>query len=191
MATKTTMRWILLAWSVGAMVLGAATHALHQPFNTPDATRLANKLHLSTNDPQVIHILSTSCGCSKKVMTHLLQRHPIPGVKELVLIVDDTSPSLEGTPSLLAGLQDEGFTLEHKPVEDVARNMGLHGVPLMIVMSKSHVLQYEGGYGRHYDDDSRIIAETSRGLNARSLPAVGCAVGAHLKRLADPLHLKY
>lgn len=209
--TDTILRWLLVVWMLGAILIGALLVSYHQPFQAPDegdASLLALAPPLApdpTRPWRAVHFLSGSCGCSQRVMAHLLARHPLPGVQEQILLIDNSDnpdnpdnsdanpePYLPGTANLLTRLKDDGFQVTHLPPARIPANSGLHGVPLLLLASSGNTHKiYLGGYGRLNDQDTVLLAALRQGRPTTPLPILGCAVGAHLRRTLDPLHLKY
>jgi hypothetical protein len=184
----------LVIWVVAVILVGGALTSFHQPFQTPAESILALSRAAAPNTWQTVHILSGSCGCSQRVLRHLLDRRPLDGVAEQILLVDGLAGSeqdLPGTAALLEQLQRAGFAVRHLAAKDIPREYGLRGVPLLLVVSPRHHVAYLGGYGSQGDQDLRILTELRSGQEAKVLPVVGCAVGSHLRQQADPFHLKY
>jgi hypothetical protein len=184
----------LLLWAGAVILVGGALTSFHQPFQAPAESILALSRPAAPNTWQTVHILSGSCGCSQRVLRHLLERRPLNGVAEQILLVDGLAGSeqdLPGTSTLLDQLQHIGFAVRHIAAQDIPREYGLRGVPLLLVVSPRHQIAYLGGYGTHGDQDLRILSDLRSGHAAKVLPVLGCAVGSHLRQQADPFHLKY
>jgi len=194
-------RWFALlwigVWASGVVLLGAVLTSFHQPFRAPEGA--ASELALlgspgSQRQPmgwRAIHVISGSCGCSQRVMQHLLLRGAIAGVGEQVVVMDGKTEDLPGSEDLMARLDRAGFPVTHAPEEEMARRYGVHGVPLLIVIGPDEHVVYMGGYGPHEDQDNLIVEQVRAGHRPRTLPIVGCAVSAGLRQQVDPFHLKY
>lgn len=190
--------WFFIAW-VGVVVLvGGILTSYHQPFVMPDANAL--KLVLAKGAEggvrsgahwQTTHLLSGGCGCSRRIMQHLLQRRVMPGVFEQVALVDDDEANLPGTAEVLDSLKASGFGVSHVASRDIAATSGVQGVPLLLVASPEGKVVYLGGYGPGLDQDAEILRRVRGGSAVAPLPVIGCAIGMRVKRSSDPFRLKY
>jgi hypothetical protein len=190
MAGKHVSR-LLAAWAVAVILVGGVLTSYHQPFRTPD-----EKLLLLMTDPghgewKALHLLSGGCGCSRRVMLHLLARQKMDHVEEQVLMVDDQESYLPDVETLLGKLQKAGFSVSHIAADHIPDEAGFSGVPLLVFASPEGKPAYIGGYGTAGDQDTAIYANLRAGRAQKSLNVIGCAVGSRVRRAADPLHLKY
>lgn len=182
------------AWMGVVILIGAVLTSYHQPFRTPDDTILALAPPPEHSGWQAIHILSGSCGCSQRVMSHLLERRPRSDIHDQIVVLDGEEPYLPGSRDLLAQLSSEGFPITHLAVASLPQNIGLRGVPLLVLASStsgSRNLAYIGGYGSRGDQDGEIFEKIRSGQTPKPFTVVGCAIGKALRRKADPFHLKY
>jgi hypothetical protein len=124
-------------------------------------------------------------------MRHLLERHPSDGIQEQILMVDSEEPELPETGTLLARLRLEGFPVTHIAAINIPADIGLNGLPLLVLASPEKKVAYLGGYGTRGDQDGRIFRQIRSGETPQTLAVIGCAVGSRLRRKVDPLHLKY
>lgn len=194
------IRAFAFLWMACSILFGSLLMSYHQPFRAPLGSGILALAPLSpTADPhnpqwRAIHILSGSCACSQRVMAHLAERGPVPGITEQILLIDITDGPdlyLPGSRSLLARLQRSGFTVHHLRSSDIPPTTGLRGVPLLLFANPEGHVAYLGGYGPRGDQDTILLADLRSGSSAAPLPVLGCAIGAHLRRTLDPLHLKY
>ena len=139
----------------------------------------------------MLHVLSGSCGCSQRVMAHLLRRGVSGGVFEQILVVDGNEPYLPESADLLGRLAATGFQVTHIRASNVPAAVGLHGLPLLMLATAEGRVRYKGGYGMNGDQDAAILRQVIVGRAPRALAVLGCAVGAELRRKADPFGLKY
>lgn len=191
MRTNSPIRWLLAAWIFAVILLGAILTSYHQPIHTPGENILLLAGGPSPGQWRAIHLLSGSCGCSQRVMRHLLERPRLDHVDEQILVIDDDSPYLPESSGLLQRLRQQGFSVTHIAAKDIPGNVELRGVPLLLFVSPEGHLRYAGGYGSHYDQDLPILRQIRSGKSPRPLTLLGCAVGNRLKRKADPFRLKY
>ena len=188
--TKKTS-WLFAIWALAVVFIGGVLMSYHQPFQTPSSRILALGGQSGAHRWTALHLLSSGCGCSQRVMLHLLQRRPFDGIAEQVVLIDGDEPSLPETTTLLARLTQEGFSVVHKAAKDIPQNIGLHGVPLLVFASSEDKILYMGGYGVHSDQDSNILQQIRSGNSPKPIAVLGCAIGARLQREVDPFHLKY
>ena len=182
---------IVVLWTVAVVLMGGIFTSYHQPFNIPGEGVLALVQDPGRGNWRTLHILSTGCGCSLRVMQHLLVRHPFPDVKEQVLLIGDDEASSPVTDELIAKLRRQGFSLTRIAAKDVPKQAGLHGVPLLVVASPENKIAYIGGYGAHGDEDGPVLAQARAGKKMIPLPILGCAIGSRIRQQADPFGLKY
>ena len=181
------------AWAAIVVLIGGALTSFHQPFRLPEADALSRTLVPVSSMPHwtVTHILSGGCGCSRRVMLHLLQRKPTPDVFEQVVLVDGGENDLPGTDKVLSSLRLAGFAIVDASRREVTPSSPLNAVPLLMVTSPQGKVAYVGGYGTAGDKDDQILHQLRAGLPVAALPVIGCAVGKRARRLADPFRLKY
>jgi hypothetical protein len=181
----------LALWTIATIVIGSALTSYHLPFRLPSRTILSLVAPTDINQWEAVHILSGSCGCSQRVMRHLLQRRPLDRIREQILMIGGEAPDLPDTADLPARLRLEGYSLTRIAATDIPAEIGLHGLPLLVVASPNKKIAYLGGYGPRGDQDIRIFKQVQSGEVPETFSVLGCAVGATLRRKADPLHLKY
>ena len=129
MKARKKLLCLLAIWAIVVILVGGALMSYHQPFQLPSRTILSLARQTDTHQWEAVHILSGSCGCSQRVMRHLLARRPVDGVQEQILMVDGEEFDLPDTRALLASLQLEGFAITHIAAKSVPADVGLHGVP--------------------------------------------------------------
>lgn len=184
-------RVLFATWTVAVIVLGGILTSYHQALRTPSEGILALASTPSTPGWRAIHVLSGNCGCSQRVMRHLMSRPKFDGFTEQLVLVDDQEPPLAGSSELISQLEVRGFSPKRVAVRDIPPGVGLRGVPLLVIASPEGRIAYIGGYGSRGDQDVSIMQKVRSGATASALPIVGCAVGRSLRRSVDPFHLKY
>jgi hypothetical protein len=182
---------LLVAWAGVAVLAGAILTSFHQPMRQPEAKILTLTRGEAKNRWRLVHFLSGSCGCSQRVMRHLLARGRFAGVAEEVVLVDGGEEYLPGSRELADELDRTGFVVTHIRTDAIPRDAGLHGVPVLVVARPDGPIVYMGGYGSGSDQDTRIFDEARAGGTVRRLAIVGCAVGARARAAADPFRMKY
>ncbi len=192
-------------WVAAVLLIGAVLTSYHQPIRPPQDSILslvstprepalrpaADSVSPAGGGFRMLHVLSGSCGCSQRVMAHLLRRGAGKGVLEQILVVDDAGPYLPESAGMLDQLAAAGFQVTHLRASAVPAAVGLHGVPLLVLATADGVVRYKGGYGMNGDQDTAVLSRVSAGGVPRVLAVLGCAVGAELRRKADPFGLKY
>jgi len=189
------LRAIALAlWLPAALVPAAllmASHLITLP--TPSTEALASAIGGARAPAErgrwlVLHALYGKCGCSRRVVEHLVRRRARRDVVERVLLVD-------GEPELLGRLTEAGFLVEPLTAEALHARYHVESVPLLVVASPEDRVAYVGGYTeRQRGPDIRdvaIVDAALRGVSTSPLPLFGCAVSEKLQRALDPLGLKY
>jgi hypothetical protein len=177
---------------MSAVVLaGGILTSYHQPFRAADGKLLELAQVSSPGRWHAVHLLAGGCGCSQRVMTHLLERGVAAGVTEEVVVVDGPEPYLAGSATLLEQLKTRGFNVSHRAVAEIAPEMGLRGVPLLLVADPDRKVRYMGGYGSRGDQAGPILTALEQGREVRVEALIGCAVGSQLRHKADPFALKY
>lgn len=197
MRSNSLTSWFFAVWAVGVVLIGGALTSFHQPFRLPEAEALSRGLGkyspLGDGPPawKMTHLLSGECGCSRRVMTHMLERGPASGVEEQIFLVDGGEPYLPDTDKVLTSLRSAGFPITHIADRDIPSNARFRAVPLLMVVSPEGGVAYLGGYGSAGDKDEDILDRVRAGSSVTSLPVIGCAVGNRIRKVSDPFHLKY
>src|SRR5438105_473548 len=76
-------RVALLAWALSTAILGVALLAFHQPLPLPEARAMT-----ATGRWTLVHALSLTCPCSRRVLDYLKARGSRRDVEERILLVD-------------------------------------------------------------------------------------------------------
>jgi hypothetical protein len=187
----------LAAWVVACVVVGAyllASHLLTLP--TPAAAdpvlrrAIAAQRHAGQRDRWlVLHVVFDDCGCSQRVLAHLLSTRRPAGVAERVVYVTE-HPAEASTGAIPA----HGFELEVVTPDQLAAEYHIEAAPLLVIVDPHDTVRYAGGYTpRKQADDVRdlaVITAVLHGEAVESLPAFGCAVGRSLRSTLDPLGIR-
>ncbi len=186
----------LTTWAGAVLLAGGVLYSYHVPFRAPGVGILQLASLQSVGRWHALHILSGSCGCSQKVMRHLLERRPLKGVEEEVIVLDEadrggTGAYLSGSAELLTALSQEGFAVSHLNSAALPPDAGVLGIPLLVFADAGGKVRYAGGYGEKSDQDVSLFQGLRSGHDVTALGVVGCAVGVKLRRTADPFHMKY
>jgi hypothetical protein len=184
--------WTLVGlWAAAVVLVGGALTSLHQPMREPEAKILTLARGEASGSWRAVHFLSGSCGCSQRVMRHLLARGRFAAAAEEIVLVDGGEDYLEGSAALVQRLDRAGFRVTHVRADSISPDTGLHGVPLLVLARPDGSVAYMGGYGAGSDRDGALLEQAKAGGALKRLGIVGCAVGARLRGAADPLRLKY
>lgn len=178
-------RLLLGVWTCAVLVAGSVLSSFHQPFliNSSGIEVLLPKA--ASQNWQAIHLLDLECGCSQRVLRHLRERGPLPGVEERIIVFEGARK-----PAVLAEFKALGWRVE---TFDDKRPTGKQvlSVPLLIYLSPDGKIRYQGGYGPTYREDVHIWRQLQSGNSPRVAAAYGCAVGQRLQRALDPFAWKY
>jgi hypothetical protein len=182
-------------WIAGGLVLGTLLLLRHRaalPSPAAGDSALSNSLAgLRTPAEQgrwmAVHVLYTSCRCSQRIISHLLEGERPAGVVEKVLLVGETG-------RLGARLGARGFAVTPIEPTELAARFHIEGAPLLLVVGPDGSVRYSGGYtGRKQGADVRdraIIAAAMAGQPVDDLAVFGCAVSERLKQIITPLDAK-
>ena len=193
--------WLTIAaWAVICVLIGASLlidHLISLP--EPAAADPTFQQALARQRPAdarghwwVVHVIADGCGCSRRVLDHLIAGHRPGDLVERVVFV--TQHPRDAAPTL-AELALAGFTVDVVEPEALVARYGVEAAPLLIAVDPGGTLRYAGGYTRRKQAadirDLDILAALRRGEPVEPLPAFGCAVGAHLRSKLDPLGIRY
>jgi len=193
------MRFVFVAWVVLGLLVGAsllAPHLLALP--TPAATNPALEAAIATSrSPSerdrwyALHVLYESCGCSQRILDHLLASpRPVELAERIVLVADDGV----GAPALRARLDASAFAVDVVLPDDLEPRYVVGVAPVLVVAAPDGSIGYVGGYTRVKQGpdlrDHAIIAALRAGSTVAALPTFGCAVSRGLADDLDPLGIR-
>jgi hypothetical protein len=150
-----------------------------------------NGLKISTQDLQkwgIYHFFDTRCACSRNILKNLLKRSALSSstMHEKIFYYGDLSENLEQ-------LRQLGY-----PVEKVNfKQLGVTGVPLLVVFDPQKTIRYAGGYSDRainplqIPNEKKLIQNIIQQKHTDPYPVIGCAVSKEYQKLLDPLGLKY
>jgi hypothetical protein len=177
---------MLLVWFGGLTVLCAGMLARHLiALPAPSATKLLGQrlssLASSTPAFVAVHVLSSECQCSQRVVRHLLDSERPSGWHEIVLWVGELAPA----PELVAK-----FDVRRLTTAELAA-LGIEAAPILIAIDPSGDVRYAGGYtdrkqGPVFHDLEVLAAARGPALFA-ALPVYGCATSDRLQRALSKL----
>jgi hypothetical protein len=173
-----------------SLVVGSIMMASHTPFQAnPDGlSYLAREMGTARGSWQAIHLLSTTCSCSRGVAEHLIARGPMPHLKEQIVLAGNDH-------ALVRRLTLAGFAVRSVDPETIADRYHVAGAPWLVFVSPQGELRYQGGYtpahARNDYQDQQLWADVSSGRSVEPLPVLGCALGKRLQHTLDPLGIKY
>lgn len=196
-------RLFLGVWGAGILVVGASLMAGHVvSLPVPRATDSRLRASLAAG-PGVVkgrwsahHVLYQSCGCSQRVLSHLLKRRARPDLVETVVYVRDPAATDASEPATVgAEVQRAGFGFETSTPAELERRYAVEAAPFLLVGDGSGAVRYAGGYtarsGSAQIEDGEIIDGLQAGRPMGALPVFGCAVSSRVQQAIDPLGLKY
>ena len=188
-AGRNLARLALPLWAFGMVIAGAALmvdHWVGLIVSPGDGRAVVSLAGAPAHRWTVAHVLYAACPCSRRVVTHLIERRPIDGVTEVVLVVGH----LRAEPAL----RDAGFSVVNVDVDDLAR-LGIDAAPAFVVVDGDGAVRHAGGYTAHKQGldyaDVEAVDALRNGDVVTALPVLGCAMTRELQRALDPLLLKY
>jgi hypothetical protein len=193
---------LLTLWAVALVLLGGflmAPHVVGLPAPDVGNRGLAALLAAHPSPRQnwrALHVLYQACGCSARVVQHLLERGARVDVAETVIYVHDADPA--AAPALAKvgdDLRQARFGFEALTPAELARRYQVESAPLLLVIDPRGALRYSGGYthrsGSALIQDGAVIDGLIGGRRVETLPVLGCAMSPRMQRAIDPLGLKY
>jgi hypothetical protein len=169
--------WFAMMTVVSAGML--ARHLLAMP--APSKTARLGHHMLTLKRPGAsrswlaVHVLSSECPCSQRVVAHLLATPRPPGWSEIVLWVGGNDPSSELT---------DRFDVRRVTAADLA-SFEIEAAPLLVVVSPDGDVRYAGGYTDRKQGpvfhDLEILAAARGSADLPALPLFGCATSERLR----------
>ena len=185
---KRAGRTTLIVWFAVMTLFSAgmlARHVLAMPAPAPTARLGQHLMALRPADAPptwlAVHVLSSECRCSLRVVAHLVDSARPTGWTEIVLWVGDVTPP----PELV-----RAFDVRRVTAADLAR-YEIEAAPLLVAIAPDGDVRYAGGYtdrkqGPTFHDLEVLTA--ARGTTAiPSLPLFGCATSERLQRALSSL----
>ncbi len=168
----------LVVWFVVLTMFSAgmlARHLLAMP--APSKTARLGQ-HLAALHPRswlAVHVLSSECACSQRVVAHLLDSQRPAGWAEIVLWVGDVEPSAELV---------RRFDVRRVTAADLAR-YEIEAAPLLVAVTPDGDVRYAGGYTDRKQGpvfhDLEVLAAARASVELPSFPLFGCATSERLK----------
>jgi len=180
--------WATAVLLGGATLTAAHSYTLPKPTEAELAPALLGLQRETAAEWMAVHVLYASCRCSLRIRDELATRRPLPGVREVVLLVG-------GDAEWKQPLIDAGYRLQVVTADELRDTWHIEAAPMLLVVGPDGHLGYRGGYTDHAQgaelQDAHIIAAARQAAPPPALPLFGCAVSKRLQRLLDPLGLKY
>jgi hypothetical protein len=182
-------RLALVAWLPSVVIPGSyllGGHLAGLPSGDA-ATAQALKALQRARGWSMTHFLYGPCGCSLRILEHLMERGPTAELNERVVLVD--APEESATRA-----EQRGFTVERLTADEVVTRYHIEAAPLFSLLTPDGRLAYLGGYTsrkRGPEPLELVIAKAiARGERVEPIPTLGCAISKDLKRKADPLGIR-
>jgi hypothetical protein len=135
-----------------------------------------------------VHVLYSMCKCSERILRHLAERRPLPGMTEAVVLVGKHD-------EFERMIRETGYALDVVTPEELSQKYHVQSAPMFAVMDPSGALRYLGGYTERKQglmiEDVSIVERLKSERSVAELPLFGCAVSKSLQTLLDPLGIKY
>jgi hypothetical protein len=187
---------LLLGWVGACVLLGATLLASHlvtlpAPAAADPVLQRAIAAHRRSdqrNQWMALHILYDQCGCSRRVLDHLLSRpRPANLVERVVVVTDQRAAGAEW----IARIPGHGFELDVVTAQELFERYAIETAPLLIVADPRDTVRYVGGYTQRKQAtdvrDVAVLAALRRGEPVEPLPTFGCALSRALRTKMDPL----
>ena len=175
-------RATLVAWFVAMTLLSAgllARHLLAMPTPTRTARLGQHLLALRGTAPPAwlaVHVISSECRCSQRIVSHLLDSVRPAGWSEIVLWVGDLAPSVDLT---------RRFDVRRVTAADLA-TYEIEAAPLLVAVAPDGAVRYAGGYTDRKQGpvihDLELLAAARSAIEIPALPLFGCATSERLQR---------
>ena len=193
---------MLSIWAVAVLVVGAglmAPHVIALPVPALNDGRLALALRTlpgaTSGRWTALHVLYERCGCSSRVLAHLMARRARADLNEQMLFVRDSPQADPGVEDTAVRARGAGFGFASVTPAELAQRYQIEAVPLLVVADAAGRIRYSGGYTEKCDavevDDVPIIDGVRSGRTVYARPVFGCAVSSRMQEAIDPLRLKY
>jgi hypothetical protein len=190
-AMRKLNKFYFIVWFVGLSALVVYLMKFHM-VSFPDRPIQMSSLKLESSSDQKVsihHFLSTSCGCSKKILNYLVTRKKSNLFNENVYLIENRDGWKEK-------LEGSGFTVAIVSEQQAEKEFGVQSVPLLVLSQQERKI-YQGGYNEqqmHQTDyhDLEIAAQALESKkDIKKYPLFGCANGQVAKKNADPFGVKY
>lgn len=140
-----------------------------------------------------VHVLYDSCGCSRRVFAHLVERRARPELIETIAYVSEGSDSDAEVERRAA--EAAGFRFERLAPAELERRYRVESAPSLLVADAGGSVRYTGGYasrmGANRFDDLEILGALKADKSVEARPVFGCAISGRLQQALDPLGVKY
>ena len=144
-------------------------------------------VNVHSENTLAFHFLYGDCPCSRRVLRHVVDRMPLDGAREHIVLIGQDD-------ELVQLAQSQGFSVDVVTPRTLKQTYGVEAAPLLVVTDGEGRIQYSGGYTSRKQgldiQDIKIIQQVMVGDKPIDLPLYGCAVSKKLKSIIDPLHFK-
>lgn len=194
-------RWFIPVWGVGVLLVTSSLmvgHWVTLPHpaageNLPASVTTSLVANGQKDDLQqdslvlAFHFLYGDCPCSRRVLRQVVQRTPIAGSRERVVLIGEDA-------TMQAAASRVGFEVDVVTPPQLKSKYGVEAAPLLVVTNGDAEILYSGGYTSRKQgldiSDVSIITSIVAGDMVDGLPLYGCAVSKSLRAIVDPLNLK-
>ncbi|MGE0404506.1 MAG: hypothetical protein AB7T06_47795 [Kofleriaceae bacterium] len=170
---------VLAVWLAAGTVAGGVLLLRHAALRVPASTSATLRTAVSRALPPsgrwgMVHVMYRECTCSTKTIVHLIGRRALPGIDELVLVVDDGGVSSPEDQRL----RDAGFGVGVITPSVLRDTYAITAAPVLVVARPDRELAYVGGYNRHKQEprfmDVAIVRDAMHDATVSPLPVFGC-----------------
>lgn len=187
--------WALLAvWLVGMSGVTATFmmgHWVTMPRPTtgdPGLASAVGALRSPGDQWLAVHVMYADCGCSRRVLDHILSSARPPGVADKVVMVGHVA-------EFERRAREQGIGVDVIDAGELASKYHLDAAPILVVVDPEGAIRYLGGYTERKQgleiEDVEIIGALMDGRREAERPLFGCAASERLQGILDPLGIKY
>jgi hypothetical protein len=186
----------LVLWLGAGTVVGGVLLLRHAALGVPATSNTILQSAIATTFPRaagrwgMVHVMYRGCACSAKTIAHLVDRRAVPGIEELVLLVDDAGQGAADDQHI----RDAGYRVSVITPRTLHETYAIEAAPVLIVVGADGTLAYVGGYNRRKQEpkfmDVAIVRDAMDKAAVPPLPVFGCATSSRLANFIDPLGLE-
>jgi hypothetical protein len=193
MRSQWLIHGVLATWTAIMIVVGSSLMVSHwiplpRPAVLSPQISFANWHEEASGGWRAYHFLYMECPCSQRVLKHVTERAPHPGINEKLVLIGHAAQLADAACRL-------GYEVDCVSPTELKVRYGVETAPLLVVIDPEGKTRYSGGYTSRKQvldiQDGDIIGRVLAGEDVEPLPLFGCAVSRKLQSMVDPLGFKY
>jgi hypothetical protein len=189
MSGQRGVRAVLGIWTVTVVLVGGTLmvqHVVAMPAPTAERVAAGVPAWVDGAPHTVVHVVPDRCSCTHQLLDHLVQRGPLPGLREVVVL---SGP----LPAREPAMRQAGFDVQVRSPPELADTAGIRAGPLLVHLDGRGQVDWSGGYyatpALVRPRDLSVLAELARGGLPAPVPVFGCAIDPMLRDQLDPIGL--